>query len=225
MLIEFQSVSFRRDGRPVLSDLTFRLSERRIGIVGPNGSGKSSLARMINGLLSPTSGVVRVNGLDTQTHVKAVRRQVGFVFQHPENQIVLPQVLEDIEFGLKKRLPDVEARKHAAMQALSDLGIPELASRSAYSLSGGEKQLVALAAVLATQPALLVLDEPTTQLDLKNRNRLVHTLAALEQPLIMVSHDLELMKTMDRVLVLDDGRLLRDDEPAAALDWYRSHCG
>jgi len=225
MLIEFQSVSLGRDGRPVLSDLTFRLSERRIGIVGPNGSGKSSLARMINGLLTPTSGTVMVNGLDTQTQVKAVRRQVGFVFQHPENQIVLPQVLEDIEFGLKKRLPDVQARKQAAIAALTTLGIPELALRSAYSLSGGEKQLVALAAVLATQPALLVLDEPTTQLDLKNRNRLVHTLAALEQPLIMVSHDLELMKTMDRVLVLDGGRLMLDDEPVTALDWYRSHCG
>ena len=126
---------------------------------------------------------------------------------------------------MKKRLPDVQARKHAAMQALHLLGIPELASRSAYSLSGGEKQLVALAAVLATQPAMLVLDEPTTQLDLKNRNRLVHTLATLEQPLIMVSHDLELMKTMDRVLVMDGGRLMLDDEPVAALDWYRSHCG
>jgi len=93
MLIEFQSVSLRRDGRPILSDLSFRLHERRIGIVGPNGSGKSSLARLLNGLLLPSVGTVRVNGLDTTTHVKEVRRQVGFVFQHPENQIVLPHVL------------------------------------------------------------------------------------------------------------------------------------
>ncbi len=225
MLIEFQSVSLRRDGRPILSDLSFRLHERRIGIVGPNGSGKSSLARLLNGLLLPSVGTVRVNGLDTTTHVKEVRRQVGFVFQHPENQIVLPHVLEDIEFGLKKRLPDVQTRKEAAMRALDLLGIPDLAPRSAYSLSGGEKQLVALAAVLATDPALLVLDEPTTQLDLKNRNGLVHTLASLEQPIVMVSHDLDLMDTMDRVLVLDGGRLMFDGEPAAALDWYRSHCG
>jgi len=111
------------------------------------------------------------------------------------------------------------------MRALDLLGIPDLAPRSAYSLSGGEKQLVALAAVLATDPALLVLDEPTTQLDLKNRNGLVHTLASLEQPIVMVSHDLDLMDTMDRVLVLDGGRLMFDGEPAAALDWYRSHCG
>ncbi len=224
MLIEFQSVSLRRDGRPVLSDLTFRLSEQRIGIVGPNGSGKSSLARMVNGLLTPTSGIVRVNDLDTQTHVKEVRRRVGFVFQHPENQIVLPHVMEDIEFGLKKRVTDSRERKRVAMNALEVLGISDLAHRSAYSLSGGEKQLVALAAVLATQPEILVLDEPTTQLDLKNRNRLVQTLALLEQPLIMVSHDLELMQAMDRVLAIDNGCLMFDGEPVAAVNWYRSHC-
>lgn len=225
MLIEFQSVSLRRDDSSVLSNLTFCLREQRIGIVGPNGSGKSSLARLMNGLLIPTSGNVTVNGLDTQTHTKDVRRQVGFVFQHPENQIVLPHVLEDIEFGLKKRVPDSKQRKRAAMDALEALGVSDLAYRSAYSLSGGEKQLVALAAVLATQPEILVLDEPTTQLDLKNRNWLVHTLASLEQPLMMVSHDLELMQAMDRVLVIDKGRLMFDGEPDAALDWYRGHCG
>lgn len=224
MLIEFERVSLSRDDRPVLSDLTFRLHERRVGIIGPNGSGKSSLARLFNGLLLPSGGTVKVNGLNTTTHVREVRSQVGFVFQHPENQIVLPHVLEDIEFGLKKRIPDSQARNRAAMGALESLGIAQLATRSAYSLSGGEKQLVALAAVLATRPAVLVLDEPTTQLDLKNRNRLVHTMALLEQPLIMVSHDLDLMLTMDRVLAVDNGRLVFDGEPSAALHWYRSHC-
>ena len=225
MLIEFERVSLRRDGHPVLSDLSVRLSERRIGIVGPNGSGKSSLVRLINGLLLPSAGTVKVNGLDTTTHVREVRRQVGFVFQHPENQIVLPHVLEDIEFGLKKRLPDASMRKQAAMDALESLGVGQLATRSAYSLSGGEKQLVALASVLATGPDMLVLDEPTTQLDLKNRNRLVRTLESLSQSLLIVSHDLELMQAMDRVLAIDQGRLMFDGPPDDALDWYRGRCG
>lgn len=225
MLIEFEQVSLRRDDRPVLSGLTLRLDDERIGIVGPNGSGKSSLIRLINGLLMPTTGSVRVNGLNTATHLSVVRRQVGFVFQHPENQIVLPHVLEDIEFGLKKRLPDPSARQDAAMRALESLGIADLAARSTYSLSGGEKQLAALASVLATGPDLLILDEPTTQLDLKNRNRLVQTLLSLPQPLIIVSHDLDLMQSMDRVLVLDAGHVMFDGAPQASLDWYRSHCG
>ena len=225
MLIEFEQVSLRRDDRPVLSGLTLRLDEGRIGIVGSNGSGKSSLVRLINGLLMPTTGSVRVNGLETATHLHAVRRQVGFVFQHPENQIVLPHVLEDIEFGLKKRLPDPGVRREAAMRALKSLGIAGLSARSTYSLSGGEKQLVALASVLATGPDLLIFDEPTTQLDLRNRNRLVQTLRVLPQPLIIVSHDLELMQSMDRVLVMDAGQLVFDGEPIGALDWYRRHCG
>ena len=225
MLIEFQSVTLCRDGRTVLSNLTFHLHERRIGIVGPNGSGKSSLARLFNGLLVPTSGTVKIDGLDTQTQVKEVRRRVGFVFQHPENQIVLPLVQEDIEFGLKKRLPDAQDRKQAALRSLASLGVADLAPRSAYSLSGGERQLVALAAVLATEPALLVMDEPTTQLDLKNRNRLVNTISSLPQSLIIASHDLELMKTMDRVLVIEGGHLMFDGNAHVAVDWYRSHCG
>ena len=225
MLIEFKNVSVERERRLVLTDLSLALSEQRIGVVGPNGSGKSSLVRLINGLLLPKTGQVWVDGLDTAKEVVAVRRKVGFVFQNPDNQIVFPVVHEDIEFGLKQREPDPKRRALRARAALERLGVGHLIERSVHTLSGGERQLVALAAVLATEPEILVFDEPTTQLDLRLRNRFERHLAELPQPALVVSHDLALMQQMHRVLVIDQGRLAFNGAPAEALDWYQAHCG
>ena len=225
MLIEFKNVSVERERRLVLTDLSLTLSEQRIGVVGPNGSGKSSLVRLINGLLLPKTGQVWVDGLDTTKEVAAVRRKVGFVFQNPDNQIVFPVVHEDIEFGLKQREPDSKRRALRAQAALERLGVGHLTERSVHTLSGGERQLVALAAVLATDPEILVFDEPTTQLDLRLRNRFERHLAELPQPALVVSHDLALMQQMHRVLVIDQGRLAFNGAPAEALDWYQAHCG
>jgi biotin transport system ATP-binding protein len=224
MLIEFKNVSVERERRLVLTDLSLTLSELRIGVVGPNGSGKSSLVRLINGLLLPKTGHVWVDGLDTAKETAAVRRKVGFVFQNPDNQIVFPVVHEDIEFGLKQREPDPKRRALRAQAALGRLGVGHLTERSVHTLSGGERQLVALAAVLATEPDMLVFDEPTTQLDLRLRNRFERHLAELLQPALVVSHDLALMRQMHRVLVIDQGRLAFDGAPAEALDWYQEHC-
>ena len=224
MLIEFKNVSVERERRLVLTDLSLTLSEQRIGVVGPNGSGKSSLVRLINGLLLPKTGQVWVNGLDTAREAGAVRRKVGFVFQNPDNQIVFPVVHEDIEFGLKLREPDPKRRTLRAQAALERLGVGHLTERSVHTLSGGERQLVALAAVLATEPEILVFDEPTTQLDLRLRNRFERHLAELPQPALVVSHDLSLMRQMNRVLVIDQGRLAFDGAPTEALAWYQEHC-
>jgi biotin transport system ATP-binding protein len=224
MLIEFKNVSVERERRLVSTDLSLTLSEQRIGLVGPNGSGKSSLVRLINGLLLPKTGQVWVDGLDTTKEVVAVRRKVGFVFQNPDNQIVFPVVHEDIEFGLKQREPDPKRRALRAQAALERLGVGHLIERSVHTLSGGERQLVALAAVLATEPEILVFDEPTTQLDLRLRNRFERHLAELPQPALVVSHDLALMQQMHRVLVIDQGRLAFDGAPTEALAWYQEHC-
>jgi len=224
MLIEFKNVSVERELRLVLTDLSLTLSEQRIGLVGPNGSGKSSLVRLINGLLLPKTGQVWVDGLDSTKEVVAVRRKVGFVFQNPDNQIVFPVVHEDIEFGLKQREPDPKRRALRAHAALERLGVGHLTERSVHTLSGGERQLVALAAVLATEPEILVFDEPTTQLDLRLRNRFERHLAELPQPALVVSHDLALMQQMHRVLVIDQGRLAFDGAPTEALAWYQEHC-
>jgi len=224
MLIEFKNIFVEREGRQALADLSLSLSERRIGVIGPNGSGKSTLIRLINGLLIPKTGQICVDGLDTRHDVEKIRRKVGFVFQNPDNQIVFPIVSEDIEFGLKRRVSEPTLRRQRAQEALDQLGVLHLQDRSIHTLSGGERQLVALAGVLATQPEILVFDEPTTQLDLRLRNRFEQHLASLTQAAVIVSHDLALMGTMDRVLVLKDGRLAFDGAPDAATSWYRMHC-
>lgn len=224
MLIEFKNIFVEREGRQTLEDLSLSLSERRIGIIGPNGSGKSTFIRLINGLLTPHSGQVRVDGMDPSHDAEKIRRKVGFVFQNPDNQIVFPVVSEDIEFGLKRRVPDPKLRLQRTEEALSQLGVLHLRDRLIHTLSGGERQLIALAGVLATQPEILVFDEPTTQLDLRLRNRFEQHLASLGQSAIVVSHDLDLMGTMDRVLVLQAGRLVFDGEAMAATSWYRTHC-
>ncbi|MEI6116732.1 MAG: ABC transporter ATP-binding protein [Burkholderiales bacterium] len=225
MLIQFKNVLVRRNGLTALSGITLTLSERRIGVIGPNGAGKSTLARLVNGLVLPTEGQVLVDGIDTRGDLAAIRRNVGFVFQNPDNQIVFPEVAEDIAFGLKRREPDSAARDRRVAQSLESLGIGALASRLVHTLSGGERQLVALAGVLATRPGYLVMDEPTTQLDLRYRNRFAGILQALEPPALVASHDLELMRLMDRVIVIEAGRVAMDGNPDDALAWYRGHCG
>jgi biotin transport system ATP-binding protein len=224
MLIEFVQVVVKTPQAEILRGVSAVLSERRIGIVGSNGAGKSTLARLINGLVLPSAGTVRVNGRDTRQDTREVRREVGFVFQNPENQIVFPIVREDMEFGLKNLVLDKPARRARALAQLDALGIGHLADRTSHTLSGGERQLVALAAVLVMHPKVIVFDEPTTQLDLRNRNRVRAAIAGLACDAVVVSHDLELLEDFDRVLVIADGRLAVDDAPGPALRWYREHC-
>lgn len=225
MLIEFENAFVQAaDGRRIIQGVDAMLSEPRIGVVGPNGAGKSSLARLINGLLLPTQGAVRVDGLDTRTEVRAVRRKVGFVFQNPDNQIVYPVVRDDLAFGLPSGQGTRAQRDARVLEALTRLGVAHLIDAPSHLLSGGEKQLVALAAVLVTEPALIVFDEPSTQLDLRNRNRVAQAIEALACPCVVVTHDLDLLQDFDRVLVVNDGLIAVDDAPAAAIAWYRKHC-
>ena len=161
-MIAFEAVSLERGGRLVLDRLDLQLTERRIGVIGANGSGKSSFVRLLNGLLLPTSGTVRVFDLDTKRAAREVRRRVGFVFQNPDNQIVYPSVGEDLAFGLKPlKLPKPEIAARVG-QTLAEAGLAGFEERLAHELSGGERQMVAIAGVAILRPDLLVLDEPTT---------------------------------------------------------------
>jgi biotin transport system ATP-binding protein len=207
--------------RTVLHDVTVTLPEQRIGVIGANGSGKSTFARLLNGLVVPTSGTVQVDGLDTREKGREVRRRVGFCFTDPDAQIVMPTVAEDIGFGLRRRglsKAEVAAKVDAALTAY---GLSGHADHPAHLLSGGQKQLLALASVLVTEPDLLVMDEPTTLLDLRNANRIAEVVASLPQQVVLVTHHLELLEAFDRVLVFEGGRLVSDDTPAAAVAHYR----
>lgn len=220
------SVAVAVDNRPepksLLQDVTLELTEQRIGVIGANGSGKSTLLRLINGLVQPSSGTVSVDGADTVRTVRAVRRKVGFVFTDPLSQLVMPTGREDVELSLRRPVRNGPERRRQAEAALERLGLLPLADQSIYELSGGERQLMALAAVLAVNPSVLVLDEPSTLLDLRNRELLRRTLSGLDQQIIMSTHDLDLALEMDRVLVVEAGRVVFDGGPAAAVDAYRA---
>ncbi|WNG41124.1 ATP-binding cassette domain-containing protein [Archangium violaceum] len=219
-MISLHAVHHHFGERHVLKGLELTLSERRIAVVGGNGSGKSTFARLLNGLLVPEQGQVVVEGLDTRKDARAIRRKVGFVFQNPDNQIVLPTVEEDIAFGLKNlRLPpaDISARVDTILRRY---GLEDFRHHPAHLLSGGQKQLLALSSVLVMEPRYVVFDEPTTLLDLRNKRRLAQAIHDMPQTAIVVSHDLELLRDFDRVLVFDEGRVVVDDVPSVALDAY-----
>jgi biotin transport system ATP-binding protein len=219
--IRFSSVRHRFGDRVILDDIELTLTEQRIGIVGANGSGKSTLARMINGLVEPSSGTVTVDGLHTVKDGKQVRRRVGFVFTDPDNQIVMPTVAEDIAFSLRRSGLAKEAIAERVANVLRRFDLAGYADHPTHLLSGGQKQLLALAAVLIREPSVLVADEPTTLLDLRNSRMVAALLAGLDEQLILVTHHLQLLADFDRVLVIDNGRILADDLPAAAICRYQ----
>ncbi|WP_329399434.1 ATP-binding cassette domain-containing protein [Streptomyces lydicus] len=224
MRITLHGVTVRFGTRTVLDALDVELTEQRIGVIGANGSGKSTFARLLNGLVLPDEGTVLVGGHDTAKDVRRIRRQVGFVFQNPDNQIVLPLVEEDMAFGLRNTGVPRKEIPGRVREQLAHLGIAALADRPSHALSGGEKQLVALAAVLVMRPETVVFDEPTTLLDLRNRNLIRDTVAALPQQAVVLTHDLDLLTGFDRVLVLDRGRVVHDGPPRAAVPWYVERC-
>ena len=194
-------------------------SGKLVTVAGPSGSGKSTLLRLLNGLIAPSRGNVLVEGLDTATDGSAVRRRVGFVFTDPLAQLVMPTPIEDVELSLRRTVPRSSRRARAA-ELLAAYGLSHLQHSSVYDLSGGERQLVALVSVLAVEPKIVVADEPTTLLDLRNRNRIRDELSRLDQQLIVATHDLELAQDADRVLVIEDGRIVADGPPAMAIPAY-----
>lgn len=220
-VIEVRGVSHRYGERIVLAGVDVGIAEQRVGVVGANGSGKSTFVRLLNGLVMPTAGRVSVDGLDTRTDGREVRRRVGFCFTDPDAQIVMPTVAEDVAFGLRRRgVPKAEVRARVE-STLAAYGLAGHADHPAHLLSGGQKQMLALASVLVMEPAVLVMDEPTTLLDLRNAEKIAAVVAGLPQQVLLVTHHLDLLHGFERVLVFDEGRLVCDDLPATAVRHYR----
>lgn len=227
MIIELAGVSHRFPGGegPVISGLDVRIDEQRVGVIGANGSGKSTFARMLNGLVIPTSGTVTLDGMDTRRQAAEIRRRVGFCFTDPDSQIIMPTVAEDIAFGLRRRKlskAEVDARVAETIDAFALTG---LADHPAHQLSGGQKQMLALASILITRPDLVVMDEPTTLLDLRNTEKFSDLIAGLPQQVVLVTHHLDQLADFDRVLVFDRARLAYSGPCAEAVDFYRELMG
>lgn len=221
MTIHFENVTHRYGAATVLDAVTVTLAEPRIAVIGANGSGKSTLARMVNGLVTPSEGRVLVDGLDPARQGREVRRHVGFVFTDPDTQIVMPTVAEDVAFSLRRSgLTKAEVAERTA-EMLHTVGLSNHADHPAHLLSGGQKQLLAIGAVLVRRPRLVIADEPTTLLDLRNSRRIAELLLSLPQQVVIVTHDLPLAARTDRVLVIDEGRIVADAAPDVAIAAYR----
>ncbi|MCS6772208.1 MAG: energy-coupling factor ABC transporter ATP-binding protein [Kiritimatiellae bacterium] len=196
-ILELAGIEFAHPfGRPLFRGFSLALSEgERIGLTGPNGSGKSTLLHLAMGLLRPQAGEIRHRGFlcKTETDFLALRREVGLVFQNPDDQLFCATVDEDVAFGPFNLGWPRDRVERAVVDTLERLGIRHLAGRITYRLSEGEKRLVALATVLVMEPRALLLDEPTAGLDEHARDRLVRELAASHLPMIIASHDEDLL--------------------------------
>jgi cobalt/nickel transport system ATP-binding protein len=210
-VLDVRGVTYRYpDGTAALTGATFALAPgERTALLGPTGAGKSTLLQLLNGLLRPASGQVVVGGLPVDdANVAEVRRRVGLVFQNPDDQLFLPSLLEDVAFGpLNAGAGPAEAERRA-LAVLHALGLDGAHDRAAHHLSGGERRLAALATVLVSEPSLLVLDEPSGDLDARGRRRLLGILRDRREALLVATHDLELVRGLcTRALVLVEGRL------------------
>jgi biotin transport system ATP-binding protein len=224
-MIQIQGVSHRYGDREVLSGIDLSLVEDRIGVVGANGSGKSTLARLLNGLVVPTTGRVLVDGMSTARDGAGVRRKVGFVFSDPDAQIVMPTVAEDVAFSLRRHgLGRAEVAERVG-DILARFGLGGHLDHPAHLLSSGQKQLLALASVLVTEPEILVCDEPTTLLDLRNSRQVADLLEGLTQQVVMVTHDLDLLAGWQRVLVINEGQVVEDGPAEQSIGLYKALMG
>ena len=186
-----------------------------VGIVGPNGGGKSTLVRLLNGLLVADEGRVRVSGDDPATQPFEIRKRLGMLFQNPDNGLVAPFVEDDVAFGLENLGVAREEMRARVAEAIEAVGLAGYERREPHTLSGGEKQRVALAGILAVEPEILILDEPTSMLDAEGREEVLERIHALRggRTILHVTHHLEEILDADRVLVLNAGRVVADVSP------------
>lgn len=219
--VELKGLSYAYPGsnRPVLKNIHATVCRGEfIAVIGPNGSGKSTLARLISGLLQPTGGKVIIDGLEAGDPAAgdAIRQRVGLVLQNPDNQLVAAAVEEDVAFGPENlNLPPDQVRR-LVDNALDAVGLQHLRRRPPHLLSGGEKQRLAIAGLLALKPSVLVLDEPTSMLDPLGRQgvvRVLRSLADAGKAVVMITHHMDEAARADRIWVLDGGVLAADDSP------------
>lgn len=224
--IAFKNVTFTdiEGQHTIINDFSVHITASSTAILGLNGSGKSSILKLINGINSPSSGTITVDGVPLTGNETAIRSRVGLLFSNPLAQLLMPTPAEDIELSLRTLVKDASTRKQRAMNLLAERGLEHRAHSSVYDLSGGEQQLVALTSVLAVEPRILLLDEPTTLLDLRNRLRLFEVLEHLPQQLLISTHDLDLARWCEQALVIHDGRLYAQGEAGTLVDLYQQWC-
>lgn len=221
-LVRVENVSFTYDGgeQRALNDVTLSVREGEwLAIVGHNGSGKSTLAKLLNGLQFPSSGqiIVKDQVLSEET-VWDVRKEIGMVFQNPDNQFVGSTVQDDVAFGLENNGIPRETMVERVKWALESVKMDAFLDQEPHHLSGGQKQRVAIASVLALQPSIIILDEATSMLDPRGREEVLETVRILKEDrtltVVSITHDLEEASKADRIIVMNGGQVYREGNPA-----------
>ena len=226
-IIEFKNVTFRYESdeegvvlAPAVKDFSLAINEGEfIAILGHNGSGKSTLANLANGLLLPESGTILVDGMDTKNEdddIK-IKQTVGVVFQNPDNQIVATIVEEDVAFGPENLGIEPTEIRRRVDESLKIVGMYKYKNHEPHKLSGGQKQRVAIAGIIAMEPRCIILDEPTAMLDPEGRRDVMKAIKRLNRELgitvVFITHYMEEACEADRIVVMDDSRLLLDGTP------------
>ena len=201
------------DNPDILKDITIEVMPgQRVGIIGPNGAGKTTFFLVICGMLKPSAGQVSLLGKPVA--YGKFNPQVAMVFQNPDDQLFCPSVRDDIAFGLQNMGLPKEEVDTRVKEALATVGVSKLADRPVHHLSQGEKRIVSIAGVLAMHPKLLMYDEPSANLDIRSRRRLIRLLQSSFETILVASHDLELvLEVCERVILIDKGRIFADGEP------------
>ena len=198
------------DGYKALNNISLNLNEKeRLGILGPNGAGKTTLLLHLNGILGSLDGEISIDGLSyTEENIKKIRKSVGLVFQDPDDQLFMPTVLEDVMFGPRNFGYSFDEAKSLSLQALEQVKMLDFIDKAPHHLSFGQKRKVAIASVLASKPNLIVLDEPSSNLDPASRRELIEILKSLEITIILVTHDLPMaLEVCERSLILNRGKI------------------
>lgn len=212
-MLRFENVCFSYPGGdPVLDGISFEITEgEKAGLIGANGAGKSTLLKCVTGLLE-SRGDITVSGLKVcRENLAEIRKKVGYVLQDPDNQMFMPRVIDDMVFGPVNYGMTREEAEANADQVLGDLGISRLRDRYNHRISGGEKRMAAIATVLAMEPDIMLMDEPSSSLDPKNRRSLINTVIGLDKTMLIASHDLDMiLDTCSRVILLDHGHVIAD---------------
>ncbi len=226
-IIALENIHFAWPGReqPLLAGLDFSLGQEKAALLGDNGSGKTTLLHLMVGLLTPRQGRVIFRGREMRTDkdFRLLRREVGMLFQHADDQLFCPSVLEDVAFGPLNLGKTPEEAREISQKTLASIGLAGYEDRITHRLSGGEKRLVALATVLAMEPTVLLMDEPTNDLDHEARERLLAVLANLDMSFLLISHDWDfLARLCNRFYALENGQL-RASETIKVHQHYHAH--
>lgn len=202
------------DGTKAINGVSFEITHgESVGIIGPNGAGKSTLILQLNGFFLPTSGSLNIGGTPVTQKTKAeIRRHVGLVFQNPDDQLFMPTVFDDVSFGPLNLGLSTEMVEKRTNEALSAVNCLDLKNRPSHHLSIGQKRAVSIATILAMEPDILVMDEPSSFLDGHSRRDLTHLLKKFEHTKIIASHDLDLIaEVCKRCIILNDGKIQADE--------------